>query len=79
MSSPFPYFAFHALESKLNKVPLKYSLSDFKSALNYTTNDPPSPLFITWSKGPHKDLRGCIGTFSTTELEKGIKDYSLIA
>jgi len=26
--------------------------------------DPEYPIFVTWTKGHHDELRGCIGTFS---------------
>ena len=28
------------------------------------------PLFVTWTTGKEKELRGCIGTFSKDLLEK---------
>jgi uncharacterized protein (TIGR00296 family) len=34
------------------------------------------PIFITWTKGKNKDLRGCIGTFSPADLETNIIQYS---
>ena len=37
------------------------------------------PLFVTWKIGKEKDLRGCIGTFQSSDLEKNLKEYSLIA
>ena len=37
------------------------------------------PLFVTWTKGKNKDLRGCIGTFSSDNLEKNLHDFSLVA
>ncbi|KAK3620126.1 hypothetical protein LTR56_023602 [Elasticomyces elasticus] len=38
------------------------------------------PLFVTWntnSRGGHKSLRGCIGTFEPLELENGLRSYAL--
>ncbi|KAK4890472.1 hypothetical protein LTR27_010879 [Elasticomyces elasticus] len=38
------------------------------------------PLFVTWntnSRGGHKSLRGCIGTFEPLELEHGLRSYAL--
>ncbi|KAK3113273.1 hypothetical protein LTR53_009587 [Teratosphaeriaceae sp. CCFEE 6253] len=38
------------------------------------------PLFVTWntvSRGGHKSLRGCIGTFEAQELEYGLRSYAL--
>jgi AMME syndrome candidate gene 1 protein len=37
------------------------------------------PLFVTWSKGEDKCLRGCIGTFSPDDLEKNLMMYSYYA
>ena len=28
------------------------------------------PLFVTWTTGEEKELRGCIGTFASEKLEK---------
>jgi len=39
-----------------------------------------TPLFVTWntvSRGGHKSLRGCIGTFEPLELEEGLRSYAL--
>lgn len=79
MMNPFPIYAFHVLESRLTNVPVRLSLAEIQRELSYTTQDPPSPLFITWSKGKSMELRGCIGTFSPLELERGIRDYALIS
>lgn len=35
------------------------------------------PLFVTWKKGHHKHLRGCIGTFSNLKLHDGLREYAL--
>ena len=37
------------------------------------------PLFVTWTTGPSKDLRGCIGTFQSEKLEKNLKRYAVIS
>ncbi|EFO85761.1 hypothetical protein CRE_01831 [Caenorhabditis remanei] len=34
------------------------------------------PLFVTWKKGVHHDLRGCIGTFSDLKLGDGLNEYA---
>uniref|UniRef100_A0A8R1I7B2 AMMECR1 domain-containing protein n=1 Tax=Caenorhabditis japonica TaxID=281687 RepID=A0A8R1I7B2_CAEJA len=35
------------------------------------------PLFVTWKKGAHHDLRGCIGTFSEDlRLATGLNEYA---
>ncbi|VDK60937.1 unnamed protein product [Cylicostephanus goldi] len=36
-----------------------------------------SPLFVTWKKGSHRRLRGCIGTFSQLHLHTGLRDYAI--
>ena len=36
-------------------------------------------MFVTWTTGKNKDLRGCIGTFVSNELETNLKNFSLIA
>ena len=52
---------------------------------NIKTYFPPSlinekfPVFVTWSKGKEKNLRGCIGTFKSDNLEKNLKQFSLTA
>uniref|UniRef100_A0AC35TYA2 AMMECR1 domain-containing protein n=1 Tax=Rhabditophanes sp. KR3021 TaxID=114890 RepID=A0AC35TYA2_9BILA len=36
------------------------------------------PLFVTWTTGPDKDLRGCIGTFSKNlALREGLRDFAI--
>ena len=37
------------------------------------------PLFVTWTTGPSKKLRGCIGTFQSDNLEQNLKYFSLTA
>ena len=37
------------------------------------------PLFVTWTTGPSKNLRGCIGTFKSDNLETKLKEYALTA
>jgi uncharacterized protein (TIGR00296 family) len=37
------------------------------------------PLFVTWSTGKSKDLRGCIGTFQSSELETQLPEYALFS
>ena len=37
------------------------------------------PLFVTWTTGKEKELRGCIGTFASNDLEKNLKQFALIA
>ncbi|WAR28147.1 AMMR1-like protein [Mya arenaria] len=35
------------------------------------------PLFVTWKLGRDKRLRGCIGTFSATSLQSGLREYAV--
>ena len=37
------------------------------------------PLFVTWTIGQNKNLRGCIGTFVSDNLEKNLKNFSLVS
>lgn len=37
------------------------------------------PLFVTWTTGKSKDLRGCIGTFQSSELESQLPEYALVS
>ena len=37
------------------------------------------PLFVTWTAGKEKELRGCIGTFEKGKLEKKLREYALIS
>ena len=37
------------------------------------------PLFVTWSLGKEKELRGCIGTFENLKLETQLREYALIS
>lgn len=38
--------------------------------------DPEYPIFVTWTKGPEEDLRGCIGTFASQRLSKILGKYA---
>ncbi|CAB4059594.1 Uncharacterized protein CG5902,AMME syndrome candidate gene 1 protein,Uncharacterized protein R166.3,AMME syndrome candidate gene 1 protein homolog,AMMECR1-like protein,Uncharacterized protein At2g38710 [Lepeophtheirus salmonis] len=66
-----PVFCFDVLSSKLNgdKSPPKEP--------NFSNDS--YPLFVTWTKGENRKLRGCIGTFSKLKLRKGIREYTLIS
>ena len=37
------------------------------------------PLFVTWTTGKEKELRGCIGTFTKGKLAKKLREYALIS
>lgn len=41
-----------------------------------TFSDGRHPLFVTWSIGNEKRLRGCIGTFSALNLHQGLREYA---
>ena len=66
-------FCFQVLETYLNKedinqVPFP---PEFKGK-SY-------PLFVTWTTGKEKELRGCIGTFQKDDLEKNLRNYTIIS
>ena len=37
------------------------------------------PVFVTWTTGKNKKLRGCIGTFKSDDLEQNLKNFALSA
>ena len=37
------------------------------------------PLFVTWTLGKEKELRGCIGTFEESKLDTQLRKYALIS
>ena len=65
-------FAFDTLISNLTK---KKIPSVFPASLKSKK----FPLFVTWTTGPSKTLRGCVGTFCSANLEKNLEDFSLKA
>lgn len=71
--SPLCYYTFEVLEDHLNKKEKEQPVfpSQFKNI--------DCPLFVTWKIGKDKDLRGCIGTFSSESLETNLPKYALIA
>jgi len=62
------YYCFDVLTSNLNNQ--KYPITP-----SFTNK--PFPLFVTWSSGKEKKLRGCIGTFSEQPLHSGLKEYAI--
>ncbi|KAK0940005.1 hypothetical protein LTR29_008474 [Friedmanniomyces endolithicus] len=51
-----------------------------QASVAYSRGKEEYPLFVTWnttSRGGHKSLRGCIGTFEPQELEYGLHSYAL--
>lgn len=66
-------YAFDVISSKLKtsnpptpSFPAKYNNKEY-------------PLFVTWTTGPNKALRGCIGTFSSSDLKRNLTEYAKIA
>ena len=76
------------MESNIDLTPLcKYCFETLENALsNKGEAEFPEefkgksyPLFVTWTTGKNKELRGCIGTFSKDKLEKNLFNYTLIS
>ena len=65
-------FAFDTLVSHLTKKKIPSCFPD-------SLKDKKFPLFVTWTTGKDKDLRGCIGTFVSNNLEKNLKKFALTA
>ncbi|KAJ4458264.1 AmmeMemoRadiSam system protein A [Paratrimastix pyriformis] len=42
------------------------------------TNDA-FPIFVTWTKGPSSQLRGCIGNFEPRPLHRQLAEYALVS
>ena len=65
-------FVFDVLISKLTKKNIQ---------LNFPKvfNNQKFPVFVTWTKGKEKNLRGCIGTFISDDLEENLKNFALSA
>ena len=65
-------FVFDVLISKLTKKKIQ---TDFPEVFK----NEKFPVFVTWTTGKNKDLRGCIGTFHSDDLEKNLKNFALSA
>ena len=65
-------YAFDTLISKLSKEKIHSVFPESLKSKKF-------PLFVTWTTGPSKNLRGCIGTFKSDNLEKNLKQFSLTA
>ena len=65
-------FAFDTSISKLSKQKIS---SIFPESLKLKK----FPLFVTWTTGPSKSLRGCIGTFKSDNLESNLRQFALTA
>ncbi|KAJ3440765.1 ammecr1 [Anaeramoeba flamelloides] len=52
-----------------------------RSPFEIDLNEAKAPLFITWKIQKNNDytLRGCIGTFSSQPLKKGLNEYAKIS
>lgn len=63
------YYCFDVINSYLHKTYDKLKKPLFP--------DQEFPLFVTWSIGREKRLRGCIGTFSPLNLHEGLREYAI--
>lgn len=68
-----PLFCFDIILSVLKDM----SLEKVTFPENFKNKD--YPVFVTWTTGKEKDLRGCIGTFNQDSLEKNLIQYSYYA
>ena len=66
-------YCFQVLESSLNNKDIK------KVPFPEVFKDKSYPLFVTWTLGKEKELRGCIGTFEESKLETQLSKYALIS
>ena len=69
--TPLCKFCFATLEKALKIESTPKFPEEFK--------DKSFPLFVTWTIGKEKELRGCIGTFTSDNLEKNLQKYTLIS
>ena len=65
-------YAFDTLISELTQKPMQNCFPNSLKGKKF-------PLFVTWTTGQNKNLRGCIGTFLPDNLEKNLRNYSLVA
>ena len=66
-------FCFEVLEAILTKGDIK------KISFPEQFKDKSYPLFVTWTIGSKKTLRGCVGTFAKDNLEKNLLRYTFIS
>ena len=66
-------YCFEVLETSLSKGDIK------KIPFPEEFKGKSFPLFVTWTTGKEKELRGCIGTFTKGKLEKKLPEYALIS
>ena len=71
--SPLCKYCFEVLESALSNKDIK------KIPFPEAFKGKSFPLFVTWTLGKDKELRGCIGTFEESKLEKQLGKYALIS
>ena len=74
-SPDLKFLCVYAFDTLISELTQKQIPNRFPNSLK----DKDFPLFVTWTKGKNKDLRGCIGTFSSDNLEKNLYNYSLVA
>ena len=65
-------YAFNTLISHLTK-------TEIPSCFPNSLKNKKFPLFVTWTTGKKKNLRGCVGTFASNDLENNLKKFAMIA
>ena len=65
-------FVFDVLISRLSKTKIKPEFPKIFKNQQF-------PVFVTWTKGKEQNLRGCIGTFHSDDLEENLKDFAMSA
>ena len=66
-------YCFQVLETSLNNKDIK------KVPFPEEFKDKSYPLFVTWTLGKEKELRGCIGIFEESKLETQLSKYALMS
>ena len=74
-SPDLKYLCVYAFDTLISHLTKKEIPNCFPSSLKNKS----FPLFVTWTTGKEKNLRGCIGTFASDELESNLKKFSLTA
>lgn len=64
-----------AFDTLCEKLKIPYKPTQFPEKLK----DKSFPLFVTWTTGEDKELRGCIGTFQSNLLVKSLPRFALIS
>ncbi len=65
-------FVFDVLISRLSKTKIKPEFPKIFKNQQF-------PVFVTWTKGKEQNLRGCIGTFHSDDLEENLKNFAISA